>query len=317
MTRLILALAVLLAGMSAQAAGLPAQLRTGAMVDGETIRLGDIWENLAERADLAVAAAPQPGKRVTLDARWLAAAAAAYGIDWRPASAFDRLVIERSGLTIEADTIEAELMAALAREGVPASSAIEIANRTGLRLLVPAGTPTTIGIRDMTYDPRVNRFSAVVEVPANAPAATRLRVSGRVFAMTRMPVLNRVVNRGEVIAHADLDWAEMREEAVRGEVATAFAQLVGQEPRHTLRPGVPVRINEVQRPVLVSRNSAVTMILKTPMMELSTQGKAVEEGARGDLIRVTNLHTKKIVEAKVEGPGLVSVAATGPRLLSN
>ena len=135
--------------------------------------------------------------------------------------------------------------------------------------------------------------------------------------MARLPVLTHTVNRGDVISEKDVQWMEVREENVRRDIAIDPRELVGMEPRFQVKAGVPVRTSELQRPLMVTRNSAVTMVLRTPFMTLTAQAQAIEDGGRGDIVKVTNLQTKQIVEAKVEGPGTVSVAAGGARVLSN
>ncbi|CAA7626899.1 flagellar basal body P-ring formation chaperone FlgA [Magnetospirillum sp. UT-4] len=317
MKRLILAALFAIAGHAALAADLPPELKPQAVLDADVVRLGDLWDNLGPKAETVVAGAPQPGKRVTADARWLVAVAQAYGIDWQPASAYDRIVIERAGQVVDMRLIETELREALAMEGVRGNFDFDVANRGALNIMVPGNGPTTVAVRDLGWDPRTNRFAATIEVPAGSPAAVRQRVQGRVFPTVRMPVLARAMGRGEVIAEKDIQWVDMREEQARRDVITDARQMIGQEPRFQVRAGVPVRLNDLQRSVLVSRNSLVTVALKTPFMSLTTQARAVEDGGKGDVIRITNLQTKRTVEATVDGPGLVSVVPGGPRLLSN
>jgi len=299
------------------AVGLPPQLRSAVTVEGEAIHLGDLWDNLEDKAATAIVAAPQPGKHITLDARWLAAVAQTNGIEWRPASTYDRIVVSRAGQMVSADAIESELREALDMEGLPKGSGFELTNRASLGVMIPSGAQPNVAVREMALDLRTQRFSAVVEVPAGSPSATRLKVSGRIFAMARLPVLTHAVNRGDVISEKDVQWMEVREENVRRDIAIDPRELVGMEPRFQVKAGVPVRTSELQRPLMVTRNSAVTMVLRTPYMTLTAQAQAIEDGGRGDIVKVTNLQTKQIVEAKVEGPGTVSVAVGGARVLSN
>jgi flagella basal body P-ring formation protein FlgA len=317
MKRFAVAVALLLAA-PAWAASLPAQLRGSATLEGDSIRLGDLWDNLAEaKVATVIAPAPQAGKRVTLDARWLAAVALNNGVDWRPNGNFDRIVVERAGQTVPVQVIENEIKEALDMEGLPQGSGIEINNRSALAVVVPTGVQATVAVRDLVLDPRTQRFSATVEVPAGSPAATRLRVSGRTFTMSRVPVLARPVSRGDVIAERDIQWIEIRDEGVRRDLAIDPREIVGKEPRFQLKAGQPIRLAELQRPLVVSRNAQVMLVLKTPFMTLTAQGRALDDGGRGDVVKVTNLQTKQTVEGIVEGPNTVSIAAASARTLTN
>lgn len=302
---------------AAQAAQLPAQLKPSAMVEGDMVRLGDLWDNLGGKGETPIAAAPQPGKRIVADLRWLMAVARSQGIDWQPVTSFDRIVIERAGRVVDAKTIETELREALEMEGVRAPFEVEINNRSGLSITVAADETLGIAVRDLQWDQRSSRFSAVIEAPAGAPNATRQRVNGRVFQVTRIPTLARAMGRGQVVSAADVEWQTVRDDLVRPEHIRDVNQLVGQEPRNPVRAGAPLRVGEFQRPVMVQRNSTVTIVLKTPFMSLTSQGRAAEDGGKGDVVHIVNLQTKRTVEAVVEGPGTVSVASNGARMLSN
>lgn len=314
---LALALPALLAiVIEARAEELPPQLKPSIQVTGEAIRLGDIWDNIGEKALTPLAAAPAPGKRVTLENRWLAAVAQSYGIDWRPASPFERAVVERAGQTIDLRTIETELREALAMEGAPASSSMEISNRQHLHIVIPAGVAPTVAVRDVFYDSRLNRFSATIEAPAGAPNAVRAKVMGNIYASARIPVLAHAMGRGEVITEADIDWADVREEVVRRDIVTNPRLLIGQEPRYHLRAGAPIRTGEIQKPIAVAKNTPVTIVLRSKFMTLTAQGRALDDGSIGDVIRVANIQSKQTIDARVDAAGQVSVTPVGQRTVA-
>jgi flagella basal body P-ring formation protein FlgA len=47
--------------------------------------------------------------------------------------------------------------------------------------------------------------------------------------------------------------------------------------------------------------------LKTPMMTLTSQGKAIENGSDGDVIRLTNTQSNTVIQAIVSGAGVVTI----------
>jgi flagella basal body P-ring formation protein FlgA len=315
MNRLLLPLALAF-GIAAQSVSAAALLRPNIVVDGDVVKLGDLFDNIGDKADIAVARSPAPGRRATLDADWLQRMANIHGVDWHSQNAFEQAVVERASMTVTHDQIEAELLSALVGQGVQEGSQIELANRMA-QIVVPVGVSLQIGVRDLFYDSRNRRFTATVEVPANSPSATRIRVAGRVFQTIEIPVLTRQINRGEVIAARDLTWTKVREDSVRRDVATDPSQIIGMTPRQTVRSGQMVSISDVQKPIAVTRGGMVTMVLKNGAMSLSAQGHAVEQGSVGDVIRVTNSQSNLTVEAKVEGPNMVSVSLNGTAALAN
>ena len=287
------------------------QLKPMVTLDAETIKLGDLWDEAGDKAGIVLARAPEPGRRIVLEARWLAAVANAYGLDWRPVTSFERCTLERAARTIDPREIETQVREALIQAGAPPSSSIELSNRASLRLQIPSSAEATVAVRDLNYDPRMNRFSAIIESPAESANAQRLKVSGTVYASVRVPVLTHAMGRGEVISENDIELLDVRDEMLRRNIVTNARLLIGQEPRVSLQAGTPIRTSDLQKPVVVARNSAVTMIVRTPMMTLTAQGRASEDGSTGDVIRVTNIQSKQTIDARVVGPGQVLVGPPG------
>ena len=58
---------------------------------------------------------------------------------------------------------------------------------------------------------------------------------------------------------------------------------------------------------MVPKGGLVTIVLRSPKMVLTSQGKAINGGSEGDVIQVKNIQSKTVIEAKVTGPGRVIV----------
>lgn len=308
MNKLAIMLAVGAAVWSSAAAAERALLKPSVQVEGDVVRLGDLFDNAGPKAAAVVTHAPQPGRRVVLDAEWLAAVAKSFGLDWQPLGRMDRVSVERRSVTVGTDDIAAELKRALMLQGMPADAEMQLANRA-LQVHVPADGPYQIDVRDVDYEPQSGRFTAFVEIASSA-GPQRMRLSGRSFTMAQIPVLARPMQKGEVITEKDLDWLPVRADQIGHGVLTDIDQVVGQAVRNAGRAGQPLRRADVQIPVVVPKGALVTMVLQSPGMALSAQGRAIEDGGAGQTIRVTNTHSKMTVEARVEGPGIVSVLPT-------
>lgn len=290
-------------------------LRNNVIVEGDVVKLGDIFEDAGMYADRAVINAPAPGRRLTLDINFLAEAARVYRVNWRPLSRFDRVIVERAGKTIAALEIVQHLRGPLATEGMPKNAHIELANR-GLEINVPLNMSTDIEVRNISYEPASGRFSALVLVGSNDQSGQRVMLSGRTYATTPVPVLRRAISPGEIIRKDDIEIVHRREDQVARDAITDPQRLVGTTPRTRLRNGEPIRDSDTRAPLVVARNAQVLIRLVHGPMTLTAQGKAEEDGARGDVIRVRNMHSNKTIEATVTGPDTVAVNL-GPRLAVN
>ena len=316
MKAFLLALMFVIAALVGAAAPAPAaSLRSNVVVEGETVRLGDIFEDAGAKADSPVLYSPAPGRRVTLNANWLAEVARLFQVPWRPLSQYDHVVVERAGKLITTSDVMPALRSALVAQGMDAHSDVDLLNQR-IEINLPINTPTSVQIRELTYDTTSHTFNALVLAGGNAPGAQRLVVQGRTFNTSPVPVLRRPMSAGQIIRPDDIETVYRRNNLLGQDVVMAASQIVGRTPQTVIRAGEPIRQTDTRAPTLVTRNSQVIIKLDWGAMTLTAQGKSLDEGARGDVVRVVNMQSNKTIEATVVGPDLVTVSI-GPRLAAN
>lgn len=304
---MIFALAATLLANSVHAQ--PSYLKESVVIGGAFILLGDIFENVGDRGTIAIARAPAPGNQAVYEVRQLAVIARTYGVEWRAKSWFDRVVIKRDSIVIGRNEIESELLKEIRKSGLRGEWQIMLRNRR-FALTLPADQPATVEIRNLNIDQRLGRFTATVAAPAGHPTPTVRTVNGRLFRIIEVPTMNRRIGVGEVIRKRDIEWIKMRSEKVNRNVVVDAEQLIGKTPRRGLRPGQPIRSGDVRKPIIVTKGSLVTIVLKTGRMVLTSKGRAVENGSLHDAVRVMNTKSKTIVEAIVTSPNMVRVIPT-------
>ena len=283
------------------------QLQPSVTVTGNVVRLGDLFSDAGAGANDAVAPAPAPGMRVTYSAAWLDAIARDHHLDWAPASDFTQATVERASRAIDAEIIAQHLLDALA---LPAGTAAEIRlDNTATRLIVPAEAADDIGVEGLNFDPRSGRFSAVIAAPAGAADAQRQRVSGRLVVEIEVAAPNRAIAVNEIIGTADIERIKLPRERVPADTLTDPSQLIGKSARHLLKADQPLRAGDIEEPLVVHKGDLVTIEIRTPSMELTAQGKALDDGAMGATVRVANTQSNRTVETIAEGSGLVRAGA--------
>jgi flagellar basal body P-ring formation protein FlgA len=278
-------------------------------VTGPVIRLGDLFTDTGSAAAQPVAPAPLPGTRVTYSSDWLAALARARHVDWAPGSGYDQVVVERASRAIGADEIGAQIQREIAQRQPGEDVELRLDN-PGIRLVVPADAADTISVEGLAIEGR-GRVSAIVSAPADDPAAQHLRVSGRLIYRIEVPVLARPVAQGTPIAAEDLDLVKLPRDGIAQDVATDRVQLIGKSPRRSLRAGDPVHLSDVQLPILVHKGDLVIIVLETATLRLTGQGQALEDGALGKSIRVSNTKSSRVIDTTIVAAGTVTVAAPG------
>jgi flagellar basal body P-ring formation protein FlgA len=130
------------------------------------------------------------------------------------------------------------------------------------------------------------------------------------FGGVRVVVPSHDIARGAMIVEADLVFATTPNDVMSGTV-TAMKDLVGMQARRTLRAGETLRLEDVRRPVLVTKGSTVSMSFEAPGIVLTATGKAMSEGGLGETVTVQNPASFRMVSAVVIGPGQVRAQAGG------
>jgi len=290
-------------------------LRDSITVDDKVVYLGDLFINVGEKADAAVAYAPAPGERAIFDARWLYRVARAYRLNWRPLSARQQVVVERVSQVIERAEIVDTIMAALFEKGADPASELDLSTQLTRVHIAGSATPT-IGVEDITYDPRSQRFAAVVSIPKGDPAGERLRLTGRLYPVVKIPVVSKVMARNDILTERDVKWIRIRADRIMPDTVTKLEDLVGMSVKRGLRPDDVIRVSDVERPILVERGALVTVTLSHGPLSLTAQGKALERGALGDVVQIVNKRSKSVFEGEITGPSRAKVTMTSIRELA-
>jgi flagella basal body P-ring formation protein FlgA len=281
----------------------PPRLIAMVTVTGDIVRLGDIFENTGAKAETPIAYAPAPGRRATLDANWLADTARQNDLSWKPHSPAEQATVVRASQKIGGEAIMAELAGALRSYSGDAELKIEL------------DAPPTLTIGNLRINETTGRFTAAVLAPADHPTV-ELPISGRAMRMTEVPVLAHRIDRGDVIRLGDVVTAKVAMSLVGRDTVTDAKDLLGLEATRQLSAGAPIRTQDIRPQVLVPKNSLVTIVLRHGGMELSVQGKALEEGSKGDVVKVVNTKSKRVLEGQVDGPGTVVLSQAGAAALN-
>lgn len=85
------------------------------------------------------------------------------------------------------------------------------------------------------------------------------------------------------------------------------AALVGLETRRAIYTGRPVVAADLGPPTLVRRNAVVAMLYNDRGLGIRTEGRALDSGGAGEVVRVLNLTSRRSVLATVTGANQVEV----------
>ena len=283
-----------------------AVLRSAITVDADVVRLGDLFADSGKNQNSVVAAAPSPGAKAIFNAALLQSIARRAGLAWRPQSRHQNAVVTRTGRLVSSDDIKNLIQESLIKMGMPADNQIAL-SKNNLTLHIAAEDNREIRVAQTRYNPQGKQFSAIVEVPTDRSSHNRIQVTGSVYEVISVPVLARSVKRGETIRERDLDFVKKRRKTVGRNIIIEISQIVGKTPIRYLQTGKPFRTADLRMPLLVTKGKLVTIMLKNQHMQITAQGRALEDGAKGDVIRVSNTRSRQPVQGVVIGPNRVII----------
>lgn len=90
-----------------------------------------------------------------------------------------------------------------------------------------------------------------------------------------------------------------------GEAVSTFDAAVGLSSTRALRTGQLVQARFLGLPLLIKQGDSVNIMARSGAVEVNVSGEAMDRGRRGDIIRVRNTSTGKIIRARVLGGALV------------
>ncbi|MBI1214757.1 MAG: flagellar basal body P-ring formation protein FlgA [Alphaproteobacteria bacterium] len=283
------------------------------VITGDNVTVGDVFSGVTQDAGYVLAPAPAYGKSLTLGPADLQRVSDAFNLGWYPKNGHEQVVIRRSSHVVDHFMIEAALDKALAADldGQKFDVALDKAD---LALNLPESAPATVSVSNLKYDMAHSSFTAVLTAPAGAEKtsgqpAVRRAVSGRIFAVTAVPVLKNARMAGDIITAQDIDYVDTRSDDISANVITDAARLIGMMPRRAIAALKPVTASDVVQPPLVKKGETITMQLKSDTMVLTTQGKALEDGVEGETVRVVNTSSNQVIQGVVTGMKTVTVAA--------
>ena len=120
-------------------------------------------------------------------------------------------------------------------------------------------------------------------------------------------VTNYRLPRNTIINEDDLTLARRKVTGYAHQLIPSISDAVGLKTTKTLAGGAVLLSRYVKKQPLVLRGDLVTILLKRGQLKITAHGEAKSKGAEGDMIKIKNLTSRRIISAKVIDRGLVEV----------
>jgi len=268
------------------------------------VKLSDVFDGLPDGVDCDIARAPAPGKSIVYDVHVLTHLAQQYKLDWQPQGKSDHITVTTMGTRLTEDDLRTGVAEKIKDLGIKGDIDVAFDNHA-LEIDLPGDHPPNFMLSNFSYDSISKRFHANL-VADGFTGLIDLLLSGHVTVRRSVPVLTKRLAAGTLIGAVDIDWVSLPEDRLGGVVLEA-EQLINHELRRDMDGEQPLHDHDVMPPRLVVRGTLVTMKIETSMLIITTQGRALQDGKLGDIVRVTNTQSNRTIEGAVEGSGLVRI----------
>jgi len=302
-----------LAGLGAYAASAqsaPPALKAEVTVDGDLVRIGDIMDNAGALASQPIFRAPELGGSGTIQVHRVMEALRAHGILVFDTRNLTEVLVSRASRSVTlSDLGRAIAEAAAKRYEIANASDLSVTFDAHMRALqVEPSVNEAPRIVSIVVDQRNNRFDAIVDMPGSMTLRRNpVRMTGTLIETIEVVTLARPITRGETIRETDLITERLPRADVVTDALTKPEHVVNQAARRALRANQTLRAADLMKPQIIARDDAVTIVFRSKAITLTLRGKAMGNGAEGDTISVLNPQSKRIVQATVTAPGVVTI----------
>lgn len=275
-------------------------------VENETLYLSDLFSGIKPNRDAIIGRSPNPGEELEIGPVLLSRIAKAYHLGWKPASFSERVIIRRSASIITGTDISDAVENRLRQSGVDGTFIVNFYGESP-SIILPERLPPEFEFSSFSFDPATDRFRAEIVAPAKTQIHKQIELSGTVERLINIPVLNKSLRNGHVITARDIEMISMRIKTLGDDVLVDKNAVIGMTPDRFLVSKKPIRKTDIRAPMMVQRGQRITLVHRSGPLNLSAAGRSMQNGSKGEIIRVVNIDSNKNLQAEIIGDGLAQI----------
>jgi flagellar basal body P-ring formation protein FlgA len=134
-----------------------------------------------------------------------------------------------------------------------------------------------------------------------------LYVPVKVIVLKTVLLTKQALKKGTRLQFGDLYQSEMDAQKLKQGYFTDPKELVGLVCAKNIAPDTPLNPYNVELAKIVSKGQKINIIATNGSLNISMAGIALSDGVLGDVIKVKNVTSKKIIEAQISGKQKVKV----------
>lgn len=158
----------------------------------------------------------------------------------------------------------------------------------------------TVVRRDNSEIGRIN-----LKVSCNAPTRWSIYVPTDIQVFHPVVVSGSPISKNTLLRDHHLSMRDMDIGRIRGSYYFHLSDVIDMESRRQLTPGTVITSSHLRLPMVISKGDSVVLSAVLGSLSVKAPATALTDGRQGQQIRVQNKQSKRIVDARVTGPGAV------------
>jgi flagella basal body P-ring formation protein FlgA len=282
-------------------------LKAEIIVVAPVVTVGDMFDAAGAAAELPLFRAPNPGTSGMVSIGDIGAALARAGVEDFEIGGLDSVRVTRAAAVVDEAVLAGLITADLAQRGIiGAGMTVDTLFSKPVPPLNAEAVAAPASVLSLRYLPGSGAFTVRFAI---AGIEQPLDLGGTIELMIAAPHINASLPAGTLLSASNI---EMRPVPLKFVEATGVARLedvVGRTLVRQTREGMMLKATDVAIPLLVSKNDPVTIYFRKGPMTLTVKGQAVTGAAKGGLVQVLNLMSKRVISATAISAGAVEVSA--------
>jgi flagella basal body P-ring formation protein FlgA len=297
-------------------AGIGLTLKEAVVVDRDAVRLSDIADlssadpfQIKTLGAIEVAGSPQPGQTRFLGVDYVRIRLKKAGVD--TASLFfngpEDVRITRRASALPAGRIERAVETEIRNRMPWKNEDVTISGITfDDTIHLPTGTLTYRIVPNRNED-FLGRTILALHLFVDGEPVRRLWINATIAVTADVVTVIRPLGKNQNIEPADLtierrDLAELPSDTV-----SRIEDALGNRTTRMIYPNTVLQSRMISSPPLVKRGDMVKIVANAGAMTITATGMVKQQGCKGEMVRVVNTDSNRIVTARVTGPGAVEV----------
>ncbi|MEO3989850.1 flagellar basal body P-ring formation chaperone FlgA [Pseudocitrobacter cyperus] len=160
---------------------------------------------------------------------------------------------------------------------------------------------------------RIDLIRLRVDVRCESPQRWDVAVTVKPDIYLPVVVAQNTLERGHLLSPSDVAIKKLNISSLRGNYLTNPDEVMGLTVKRRVRERQAIALTQLESPVLVERGQRVLMIAEQGGVEARTMGEAMKKGRKGEMIKVKNESSERVVSAIVAESGVVKMVYASGR----